>query len=136
MSYIFKINTFRFGLVLCFMASISVIAMASGRDVSDYEFLTFNIEHPEQDAVRAIARGQPHCYSVNGYTKWFPGIETKFDENFCAEIERNISSTSDIWTPEHSEVLRTAIPYATAYNKYIVTHVQDKNVKKGNNPGP
>jgi hypothetical protein len=83
--------------------------------VSDLEFLQFNLAHPEQDAANALAHGQPHCLSVNGYGKWFPGVDAA-DIKFCARIERNISGTSDDNRPGHEEVQRAAIAYATASN--------------------
>lgn len=101
-------------------------AEAGEANVSDHEFLQFNLAHPEQDAAKALAQGRPYCLSVNGYVKSFPGVEAA-DIKFCARIERNISGTSDDNRPGHEEVQRAAIPYATAYNKYVVSHVQHAN---------
>jgi len=102
----------------------SALAGSAQGDVSDVEFLSFNLADPEQDAADALAHGHPHCYSVNGYSKSFPGVDAA-NVNFCKRVERNISGTSDIHAPEHEMVNREAIPYATAYNRYIIAHVRD-----------
>lgn len=109
-------------LVLTVMAAF---ANAAESNVSDSEFMSFNLAHPEKDAADALAHGHMHCFSVNGYGRYFPGVEAAADRTLCMHIERNISGTSDVRTPEHDEVQRAAIPYATAYNKYIIAHARE-----------
>src|SRR5581483_9059498 len=109
-------------LIPALILAFSTEASAGEYDVSDAEFLTFNLANPELDAAKALANKQSHCYGVNGYTRSFPGITSAADVKLCAEIERNIAGTSDYAMPEHEAVQRAATPYATRFNRYIVAH--------------
>jgi hypothetical protein len=90
--------------------------------------LFVNEAAPENDAAAALARGRPRCYSVNGYARWFPGVESDNGKAFCTAHETNFRATSDVilgsW---HKELQSRATAYARAYNSHVVrTSVERK----------
>jgi hypothetical protein len=54
-----------------------------------------NTAHPESDAARDVAEKNPHCFSINTYGNFFPGVSGEKDENYCRRFEQNFRGTSD-----------------------------------------
>jgi hypothetical protein len=85
------------------------------------DLLFLNEAAPEKDAATALAGGRPWCYSVNGYARWFPGVESEKARAFCQVHERNFRETSDVlWGAWHMELQSRATAYARAYNGYVI----------------
>ena len=90
------------------------------------DLLFLNEAAPEKDAAAALAGGQPRCYSVNGYARWFPGVESEKGRAFCEAHERNFRETSDMLLgPWHIELQSRATVYARAYNGYVIRAALD-----------
>ena len=78
---------------------------------------------PESDAARDVSQGHPHCYSVNGYGRSFPGASTTKEQAYCAAIEKNFTGTSDVvQNEEHRRLIELAEMYAKRYNAYVLGH--------------
>jgi hypothetical protein len=82
------------------------------------ELAGLNISAPEEDAARDIRDAQPKCYSINGYSRFFPGVTTEEEASYCLAIEVNFAGTSDVM----NELVRQATEYATRYNEYVLAH--------------
>ena len=81
-----------------------------------------NQENPELDAKEDIAQGKIICYSINGFGKYFPGVNGKEGHELChLGIEINFMGTSDaIESERHAKAIGRAESYASKYNKYMV----------------
>ena len=106
------------GLVLSFAA-----CAASPVATLRAELQGLNLESPEADAARDLAARAAHCYSINGFARSFPGVETSAQRDFCSSVEKNFAGTSDVvHGKEHGQLIAQAAAYAKRYNVYVLSH--------------
>jgi len=86
------------------------------------ELSNLNLTAPEIDAKRDITKSHEVCYSVNSYTKYFPGVPDKYLK-YCEEREINFKGTDDVvLNKTHWKLITEAIKYAEEYNTYVIHH--------------
>ncbi|MGB9148904.1 MAG: hypothetical protein WCB36_01520 [Burkholderiales bacterium] len=109
-------------VVALFVVSIGIAVLLFWPMLSLWLFLaTLNLSAPEQDAAKALADGRPICYSVNGYSRHFPGVKTDAGRQFCQGVEINIAGTADAMIGSRHALLDSqANQYAARFNTQIL----------------
>jgi len=89
------------------------------------EIQKMDLDHPEDDAAKNIARGDSRFLGIRGYSVSFPGTpDGSFASKRVQQIGfRLIAGTGDtVSGDEHMRLIAIATRYAGSYNRYIWYH--------------
>jgi hypothetical protein len=97
------------------------------------EIQKMDLDHPEDDAAKNIARGDSRFLGIRGYSVTFPG--TPDGPIVSKRIQqvgfRVVAGTADtISGDEHLRLIAIATQYAGRYNRYIWYHAVVKSKTK------